>query len=288
MSLLSLPPSLLALILSLLDPLAISHVAVVSKKMNIFLERSEYGNTVLARIFKQWFGPTSKDPINRNKNQKEYIWKEALRYHYCTELTSMKTSIWQFAALSIEYGDDQTIQRLINKKPELLQFREGEEGLIHLCCHKVDFSIFKVLLNHPKVQVNLPGKYGRTVIHTLCWASNAHALQLLQLLIQHPGINVRATEHIYGQTALHVASSRGFNEAIKLLLAKGISVNFQDRDGFTALHIAAEKENIATCQLLLDQGADINLRNFANTRPYDVLERKGLLSRVNIANTNHL
>ena len=73
-------------------------------------------------------------------------------------------------------------------------------------------------------------------------------------------------------------SSRGLREAakyncedaIKLLLNYGGSVNEQNVNGETALHCAARYNNAKATQLLLENGADINIRNYNNQTPLGV------------------
>jgi ankyrin repeat protein len=109
---------------------------------------------------------------------------------------------------------------------------------------------------------------------------------------------------------LHTASSRGHNECIITLLAKGANVNIKDKNGLTPLHIVSwqgnhdclntllkagteggltdinEKDNkgrtvlhnacYQSCekclQLLLDYGANLNERDYYGAVPLDFAE----------------
>ena len=55
------------------------------------------------------------------------------------------------------------------------------------------------------------------------------------------GADVNATRK-GGETALHVATVRGYNQAIKLLTGKGASVNARNANGQTALGLIAGRE----------------------------------------------
>jgi len=54
-----------------------------------------------------------------------------------------------------------------------------------------------------------------------------------------------------GQTALMLASSRGRDDVVEMLLEAGADVNAQDDDGSTALMCAAEHGAISVVKLLL-------------------------------------
>jgi ankyrin repeat protein len=58
-----------------------------------------------------------------------------------------------------------------------------------------------------------------------------------------------------GDSALMIATLRGDEERVKLLLAKGAPV---DHDGWTPLHYAAHEGNLVILDLLLGAGANIN------------------------------
>ena len=59
----------------------------------------------------------------------------------------------------------------------------------------------------------------------------------------------------YGDTPLHVVSSWGDCEAIKLLVAAGSDINAVGETGFTPLHCASEQNHPEAVALLLSLGA---------------------------------
>ncbi len=64
---------------------------------------------------------------------------------------------------------------------------------------------------------------------------------------------------IYTQnTALHRASSQGYNEIVKLLLEKGADAEIKDQHGMTPLNRAAQRNQLTAIILLLDSGAKIS------------------------------
>ena len=59
-------------------------------------------------------------------------------------------------------------------------------------------------------------------------------------------------------TALHKASSQGYNEIVKLLLEKGADTEINDQHGMTPLNGAAQRNQLTAITLLLDSGAKIS------------------------------
>ena len=74
------------------------------------------------------------------------------------------------------------------------------------------------------------------------------------------GTNIRVKNQ-YGNTPLHIASSRGDCETIELLLNKGAKINSTDNGDNTPLHKAAEYGRLEAAKLLIEKGADVNAKN---------------------------
>ena len=118
-------------------------------------------------------------------------------------------------------------------------------------------EIVQALLDHPGVNVNAVDTFdGGT---PLIGAARFGHTETVQALLAHPGVNVNAVDR-YGFTALttSVCSSDSRPETIKALLTHpGIDVNAL-QFGETALMIAARCGRTETVQTLLDLGADVN------------------------------
>ena len=63
-----------------------------------------------------------------------------------------------------------------------------------------------------------------------------------------------------GALGLHAAAAAGFNEVVKMLIARGTSVDIRTKDNYTALHVAVQSGKASVVETLLGAGADIHVR----------------------------
>lgn len=69
----------------------------------------------------------------------------------------------------------------------------------------------------------------------------------------------------YQQNFLHEAVAYGANRIAEQLIAKGVNLNQQERNGQTPLHYAAQYKNEEVARMILEAGGDCNVRdNFNN------------------------
>lgn len=85
-------------------------------------------------------------------------------------------------------------------------------------------------------------------------AANGHNL-ILGRMLKERGKSCLAMTDVSGQTALHVAASRGQIGAVSLLLRSG-SPRVDDVEGRNALHLACQYGHLAVVRSLLDAGYD--------------------------------
>jgi ankyrin repeat protein len=88
-----------------------------------------------------------------------------------------------------------------------------------------------------------------------------------------------------GETPLHVAAVRGYQEASSLLIAKGAASNAKNEDGMTPLHAAALAGHKETVALLIAKGADVDAKNEDGITPLDVASQKGYWAIVEMLRT---
>ena len=78
----------------------------------------------------------------------------------------------------------------------------------------------------------------------------------------------------YGNTALMLAASNGYDKGVQVLLNASADVNIQNSDGNTALHFTASKGHLGICKMLLASGARASLNSDGNT-PLDIAQHYG-------------
>uniref|UniRef100_A0A7N0RBK5 AAA+ ATPase domain-containing protein n=1 Tax=Kalanchoe fedtschenkoi TaxID=63787 RepID=A0A7N0RBK5_KALFE len=80
----------------------------------------------------------------------------------------------------------------------------------------------------------------------------------------------------YGETALHTAAKNGCNQAVKLLLAHGASLQAKANNGMTALHLAVwhslRAGDCSTVETLLLRKADCSAKDHDGKIPIDYLD----------------
>lgn len=118
-------------------------------------------------------------------------------------------------------------------------------------------NIARRLIEDPRTDINKPSSENNiTPIHI---AATTGMNDILELLLQKPGINVNAVDD-EENTPLHKTIPLGLSriEAVKLLLKHpDINVNAQDNQGLTPLHACVNDDEPEICQLLL-QSPKIN------------------------------
>ena len=102
------------------------------------------------------------------------------------------------------------------------------------------------------------------------------ASKTVSLLIQN-GANVEAFDPYLGDTALKMASVKGYQSVVKLLLNAGASVNSINIISKSALFDAAFNNQMAVLKILMEAGADINyIGNDGKTAVDEANERNNL------------
>ncbi|XP_058464967.1 ankyrin repeat domain-containing protein 54 [Malaya genurostris] len=91
-------------------------------------------------------------------------------------------------------------------------------------------------------------------------AAMVNNTELLQDMI-NKGFDPDTREQTFNRSALHIACSRGFTDAVRLLLENGANPNIRDLNANTPLHLASCTENIAIIDLLLKFGTNVTLRD---------------------------
>ena len=143
---------------------------------------------------------------------------------------------------------------------------QGQHGL-YLALRGGATKAFRLLLQHPEVQADVPNAVGETPLMMAALRSDADAMRALLAM----GAQVRRD----GWTPLHYAASSPSPSALRLLLELGADVNARAPNGNTPLMQAARFGAEESVALLLSRGADRSLRNARNYTAADYARLDG-------------
>lgn len=125
-----------------------------------------------------------------------------------------------------------------------------------LALSRKDKKTFKELVARGVDLLATDPESGWGVLHFVCYTGDA---KLLSELLQNDKLKVDAL-NVDGSTPLIIASSRGHEDCVSLLIDKKASVNRQDSLGQTALLGAVDIGNMKIIELLLKSGADLTIK----------------------------
>ena len=107
-----------------------------------------------------------------------------------------------------------------------------------------------------EADVNAKDKSGETPLHIAAVRGYQEITSLL--IAEGADVNARDGREL---TPLHAAAWSGHKETVSLLIAKGSEINAIGENGITPLHVSALSGSKETMALLINKGADINARN---------------------------
>lgn len=125
-----------------------------------------------------------------------------------------------------------------------------------LALSKRDKKAFKELLFRGGDLLATDPESGWGVLHFVCYTGDS---KLLSELLQNTKLKINALT-LDGSTPLIIASSRGHEDCVAVLLEKKASVNHQDSLGQTALLGAVDIGNMKIIEMLLKSDADLTIR----------------------------
>ena len=131
----------------------------------------------------------------------------------------------------------------------------GETALFS-ACRKGNIDIIKLLLNN-NADVNILNIYGESVLHVSQYDA-------LNLLLQHPILNVINQKTIHGDTPIKIACRYGDIEMVEKLLNYGADSTITDNNEFTCLHASCYNNNFKITEKMIELGIPINHLNINN------------------------
>ena len=176
------------------------------------------------------------------------------------------------AVKAVSKNDINALQKLLDGglDPNLAGVENYQASLLNSACNNNSIEMVKLLLANG-ADVNLKGHGDYT---PLMWAAeSAKTTEIMELLIEkgadvHPvaqdGVNA-LIKAIFG-----AVSDKGSINAIKLLINKGLDVNYQMSNGYSILMIAARWGKIEVVNYLISVDADVNAKAIEGDTPLSI------------------
>ena len=118
-------------------------------------------------------------------------------------------------------------------------------------------ELYNILSKNPYL-INTEDENNETF---LSYAIKRNNINIINLLLTSPILNITYQNELTGNTYLHLAVLQQNIKLIKELLNKNINIDIQNNDGNTALHLAYYINNIKIIKLLIENNIDFGIKN---------------------------
>merc|ERR1719427_867840 len=153
-----------------------------------------------------------------------------------------------------------------------VNWAKPQPGLIEASFYN-HYQVVDMLLQQPGIDVNRRGGSSyATALYVACQENN---IEIVRRLLRRADIDVNAA--ITGWTALHVAAAKGNVDCVKLLLdCSAMDVNKKTDFGVTAIVFAVQNNQRAVVELLMrDRRTDLKARNNNNETLVQIAVSRG-------------
>eukprot|EP00475_Leptophrys_vorax_P029047 TRINITY_DN4237_c0_g1_i7.p1 TRINITY_DN4237_c0_g1~~TRINITY_DN4237_c0_g1_i7.p1 ORF type:complete len:244 (-),score=55.52 TRINITY_DN4237_c0_g1_i7:60-791(-) len=146
--------------------------------------------------------------------------------------------------------------KCVESSPSFNINHQDEEGrsVAHWACSSGNEELVDLLFEF-KADFSLPDDAGWTTLHL---SSSTGQTLIVEKIVSAKACKLDAKTSA-GATALHYASSKGFEEIVQILLKGGADPNIRDRAGSTALHRAASKGHVSVGKHLVAAKCELEL-----------------------------
>ena len=171
-----------------------------------------------------------------------------------------------FDIIWTDQGGIQKMKTYLDDKgdPNLIESTGQKRSLLEMFAFVGDEEFVDILLRSDKISVSYEDINEHNAFYQVSVANHSTILKRLIAYVREKGtrqelatlINVRDTR---GMTSLHIASVKGHEESVSLLLKHGAEVDLTDDHGRTALHLACYMGHEGIVRQLLGFKATVSL-----------------------------
>lgn len=154
---------------------------------------------------------------------------------------------------------------LDNRIECIFGYLEEEEELLsaRLRVDEVRLEIINLLLKHPGINVNAQDTAGVSPLHIVSGGGSASKFLIQKLLGEGARVSMRTNK---GKTPLHVACRAGSIDELTILLESGANPTECDEEGANALHYAAQHGHGETIRTILAHMPEGTREAFTNSK----------------------
>jgi len=166
-------------------------------------------------------------------------------------------------------GNKEVVEALLQRSADVNAVDLNNWAPIHCAASNCHLAIVQLLIDHPRIKINLISKDGTSAFHYLMRIKVApeeeeYYLRILeQARAKGADINLHSGKSL--ETPLHQATLRSNTAAVRFLLKYGVNVNAQNKIGETALHYAVRNRDPDCIALLRGAKADMSISSTEGT-----------------------
>ncbi|KAI9486563.1 MAG: hypothetical protein EXX96DRAFT_46779 [Benjaminiella poitrasii] len=143
-------------------------------------------------------------------------------------------------------------------------------AFFHACSCGASVEIIELLVNTNKVQFDYMDDINeRTFLHLASMNDRIDILKIVYSYLHSSGCDANIRD-IYGRTALHYATIKGFDDCVSFLLEQHADIEARDLDGFSPLLCAISNGRTTSVEILLNAGVNIEPQNETDHIPFSV------------------
>ncbi|RYP73230.1 hypothetical protein DL769_004250 [Monosporascus sp. CRB-8-3] len=167
--------------------------------------------------------------------------------------------------LAVEKGDVEFISLLLDKKATLNVLNRSHQTPLRLAAANGEHDITGFLLERDGIDVNTPDTRGETVLHDACAKGWEDIVE--QLLRKEAAVDVQDDKE---RSPMHDASMCDNVEVVRKLIAAEASVDIRDASGRTPIYEASAHGNADIAEELITGGASVNIHDMTGKTPLHV------------------